>query len=158
MRVIAKVKLQRGNVAFFDPKTRIHLTIDNSVAAINDMMDIKNIKRAVRNGTLILLAGSLVKPKVEKVPEVKSVPVVPEVDKTPVVPAIPKEPEIPVIPPTTVEPQISTVENKEEAVAETEQTVVDGEEETVDEVEDPEEHSSNGKKNRRKNRKDIDKE
>lgn len=60
MKAIAKVRLVRGNVAFFDTRTKIHLTISNPTATIYEDMDVTRIRRAVKNGVLSLVYGTLV--------------------------------------------------------------------------------------------------
>lgn len=60
MKAIATVRLVRGNVAFFDTRTKIHLTISNPIATVYDNMDATRIRRAVKKGILSLVSGSLV--------------------------------------------------------------------------------------------------
>ena len=56
---MAIVRLARGEVGFFDPLTRIHLNISSPQAVITPGMNVKNIKRSVRSGRLLLISGSL---------------------------------------------------------------------------------------------------
>lgn len=52
------VRLAYGHGAYFDPLTRLHLTApDRMQAEISENLDLSNIERAVRAGTLVDPAG-----------------------------------------------------------------------------------------------------
>lgn len=57
--VIARVRLAKGRVGYFDDLTRIHLTVSNPEKPVFAGMNTANIKRAVRSGVLRLVTGSL---------------------------------------------------------------------------------------------------
>ena len=57
--VIARVRLAKGRVGYFDELTRIHLTVSNPEKPVFAGMNTANIKRAVRSGVLRLVYGSL---------------------------------------------------------------------------------------------------
>lgn len=56
---IAIVKLGHGEIGYFDKLTRIRLTRKAPYGRIYDDMDIKNIRRSVKVGRLILVNGML---------------------------------------------------------------------------------------------------
>lgn len=58
-KIIAEVKLGIGQVAYFDDKTNIHLTLRKPNDYIYEHMDFSNIKKAIANKILILENGSL---------------------------------------------------------------------------------------------------
>lgn len=57
--VIATIKLAPGRVGFFDPLSRIHLTITNPTAHVHSGTNCAALRRNVRNGVLRLVDGSL---------------------------------------------------------------------------------------------------
>jgi hypothetical protein len=57
--VIAVVRLAPGRVGYFDDITRIHLTIANPEKPVIEGMNVTNLKRAVRGGSIKVVAGSL---------------------------------------------------------------------------------------------------
>lgn len=59
MKVIGKVKLARGEVAFYDEASKIHLTLSNPVAEIYDFTNTAAIKRAIKYRRLVLIEGTL---------------------------------------------------------------------------------------------------
>lgn len=58
-RLIAKIKLAKGEVGYFDELTRIHLTLGRPTANIYDYMNTSRLRRSVTSKVLILTAGSL---------------------------------------------------------------------------------------------------
>ena len=76
-KIIAIVRLARGEAAFYDEFTNIHLTLSNPEAAITNTMNTVRIKRAVENRVLRLVAGSFtVKEEKEEPKIVEEAPVV----------------------------------------------------------------------------------
>ena len=65
MAIIATVKLEQGEVGFYDPLTRMHLTIAKPLSPVYDHWDLKTIRSAVHNRRLRLINGTLT---VDKVP------------------------------------------------------------------------------------------
>lgn len=57
--VIAKIKLNPGNVGWFDELNHIHLTFANPTKEITSDMVLTNIKRGIAYGTICLVEGSL---------------------------------------------------------------------------------------------------
>lgn len=77
MNIIAIVKLGIGRAGYFDPISRVHLTIKNSTATIYDTMNTTGLQKALKSGTINLVSGSLtpetvliLKQKEEKVEKV----------------------------------------------------------------------------------------
>lgn len=64
-KIIAIVRLARGESAWYDEFTNIHLTLSHPQENIIEGMNLVRIKRAVKNNVLTLVAGSL-EEKVEK--------------------------------------------------------------------------------------------
>lgn len=58
MELLGTVKLTPGQVAFFDPKTKMHLTVASPFGRIYNGMNTVNIQRSVRSGRLMLVSGS----------------------------------------------------------------------------------------------------
>lgn len=58
-RLIAKIKLAKGEVGYFDELTRIHLTLGRPTANVYDYMNASRLRRSVTSKVLILTAGSL---------------------------------------------------------------------------------------------------
>lgn len=91
--VIAKIMIAPGNVGWFDPLTRIHLTLKHKTSDVYDYQNTTNIKKAVAYGTVKLVYGTLdpvveqlVEPEVVKAkPEKKQKPEVVEVKQEEVV-------------------------------------------------------------------------
>lgn len=83
VNVIAKVRLASGRIGFFDEATRIHLSVSRPEASIHAGMNTANIKRAVQQKVLHLVAGSLeVGPKtVDRDMQIKSTVRHPETKK-----------------------------------------------------------------------------
>lgn len=57
--VIAIVRLAHGRVGYFDEITRIHLTIAAPEKPVIEGMNVSNLKRAVRGGSIKVVSGSL---------------------------------------------------------------------------------------------------
>lgn len=57
--VIAVIELAAGRVAYFDPVSRIHLTLGRKKAEIYSYMNTTELKKAVKNGALKIYSGSL---------------------------------------------------------------------------------------------------
>lgn len=57
-KVIAVVRLAPGQVAFFDEKTSLHLTMSNPIGNVLDYFETTRIRRAVNNKILNLVQGS----------------------------------------------------------------------------------------------------
>lgn len=60
--VIAKVRLARGRVGFYDDASRLHLTITKPDDLVHDYMNTKGLRQAVSNGSIILVSGSFTLP------------------------------------------------------------------------------------------------
>lgn len=58
-RIIAKIRLAKGEVAFYDELSRIHLTLSRPTADVYDYMNTAALRRAVMNKRIILVAGTL---------------------------------------------------------------------------------------------------
>lgn len=56
---IATIRLERGNVGWFDPLTNIHLTIRKPDAYVFEGMNTTNIRKGIQHKTIILMDGSL---------------------------------------------------------------------------------------------------
>jgi hypothetical protein len=70
-KVIAVVRLAPGQVAFYDEKTGMHLTMGNPMKDVLDYMDTTRIKRAVKNKVLTLVHGGFA--DIIDEPEIKEV-------------------------------------------------------------------------------------
>lgn len=82
-KIIAIVRLARGEAAFYDEFTNIHLTLSNPEAAITNTMNTVRIKRAVENRVLRLVAGSFtVKEEKEEPKIVEEAPEAPKQEET----------------------------------------------------------------------------
>lgn len=57
--IIATIKLGRGQVGFYDPISRIHLTLAKPDATVYSGTNCAALRRAVKNGTLIVTSGTL---------------------------------------------------------------------------------------------------
>lgn len=58
-RIIAKIRLAKGEVAFYDELSRIHLTLSRPTADVYDYMNAAVLRRAIMNKRIILVAGTL---------------------------------------------------------------------------------------------------
>lgn len=120
MKVIGKVKLARGEVAFYDEASRIHLTLSNPVAEIYDFTNTAAIKRAIKYRRLVLIEGTLsLDTEVRKIDRSNKINV--EVYEKPVKKAkeqpakVKEEPKVEVI---KEEPKIEAIEEAVEEVIE----------------------------------------
>lgn len=59
MQILGIVRLAPGQVGYFDDLTRIHLTLANPEKPVIAGMNTTNLRRAVGNGSLKLVSGSL---------------------------------------------------------------------------------------------------
>ena len=57
-RIIAKIRLAKGEVAFYDELSRIHLTLSRPTADVYDYMNTAALRRAVMNKRITLVAGT----------------------------------------------------------------------------------------------------
>ncbi len=57
--MIAKICLERGNVGFYDPLSRIHLSLGKETTVVFAGTNCAGLRRAVRNGTIRVIEGSL---------------------------------------------------------------------------------------------------
>ena len=57
--VIAKLRLERGRAAYYDPYSGLHFTINDPIKEVHDYMNLKGIKRNLKNKVIELIAGSL---------------------------------------------------------------------------------------------------
>jgi hypothetical protein len=81
MKAIGTIRLAPGNVGYFDPITRIHLTISNPEKPVLDTMNTEGLKQAVRSGSIKLISGTL-SPEVNS-PVIEKVTVEePQIEKT----------------------------------------------------------------------------
>ena len=59
MEPIAKICLAPGNIGFYDPLSRIHLTLGAPTAYVPSGTNCASLRRNVRNGVIRLLEGTL---------------------------------------------------------------------------------------------------
>lgn len=59
MQTIAKIKLAAGSVGWYEPLSRIHLTLSNPIAEIKAGTKLEGIRKSLSYGTIILLEGSI---------------------------------------------------------------------------------------------------
>lgn len=60
MRIqIAQIKMKPGNVGWYDPLSKISLSIGSPVGTVYSDMNLQTIKRGIKFGTIELLSGSL---------------------------------------------------------------------------------------------------
>lgn len=59
---IGIVRLGKGEVSYYDPLSKVHLTLHHPTADIYNYMNTARLKRAVRNRTIQLVAGTLATP------------------------------------------------------------------------------------------------
>ena len=132
---IATIKLAEGQVGFYDPLSRIHLTIGNPIAYVHSGTNCAQLRRSVKSGRIRLLDGTLgaeVAPfKVVKVgnkyklasnKEEEMKPIVADAVVAPAVQEIAPEPVVeqapePVVEEKVEEPAVETV-SEEESVKE----------------------------------------
>ena len=57
--IIGVVGLARGNVAFYDPITKIHLTLAQPQACVWNYMNTIGLKKAVRGKAIVIVSGYL---------------------------------------------------------------------------------------------------
>ena len=60
--VIAIIKLAKGRVGYYDPLSRIHLTLGNPVKAVTKFMNTTNLITAARDKSIELVEGTLIVP------------------------------------------------------------------------------------------------
>ena len=58
-KITATIKLVPGNRGFFDPLTGIKLNVSNSIGYIYEDYDISNIRKAIKEGKIKIVGGSL---------------------------------------------------------------------------------------------------
>ncbi len=58
-KITASIKLAPGNRGFFDPITGINLNLSNSIGYIYEDDDIANIRKAIREGKILIVGGQL---------------------------------------------------------------------------------------------------
>lgn len=117
--IIAVVELAAGRVAFFDPISRVHLTLSNKQSVIYSHINTTAIKRAVKNGTLKLVQGSLeVEAPVQEKPKAKTAPA--EVTPQPLIEVKEEIQSVDQVVEETIEEAVQEV--KQEVVEETEAT------------------------------------
>nr|DAX45879.1 MAG TPA: hypothetical protein [Caudoviricetes sp.] len=59
MDILARIKLAPGRVGFYDPLSRIHLTLGRPHANVISGTNCANLRRNVKTGVLLLLDGTL---------------------------------------------------------------------------------------------------
>ena len=59
MEPIAKICLAPGNIGFYDPLSRIHLTLGSPTAYVPSGTNCASLRRNVRNGVIRLIEGTL---------------------------------------------------------------------------------------------------
>lgn len=57
--IMATVKLARGQIAFFDDLTRIHLTVSHNIAPVYAGMNTSRLRTALTSGRIELASGTL---------------------------------------------------------------------------------------------------
>lgn len=112
-KIIASVKLAPGNRGYFDPLTGINLSLSNNIGYIREDDEVKNIRKAIKEGKIKIVGGQLppaiIKPVVKKEQVIK--PVKKEKKKAKPEPKKEKKQEVKVEP---VASEIKPVEKKEE--------------------------------------------
>ena len=58
-KITATIKLVPGNRGFFDPLTGIKLNVSNSIGYIYEDYDVSNIRKAIKEGKIKIVGGSL---------------------------------------------------------------------------------------------------
>lgn len=58
-KTIAQIRLSRREIAYFDPITRIHLTINNPIAFVTSEMNVSNLKQALKYKVIQIVEGDL---------------------------------------------------------------------------------------------------
>lgn len=58
-KITASIKLAPGNRGFFDPITGINLNLSNSIGYIYKDDDTANIRKAIREGKILIVGGQL---------------------------------------------------------------------------------------------------
>ena len=58
-KITATIKLVPGNRGFFDPLTGIKLNVSNSIGYIYEDYNISNIRKAIKEGKIKIVGGSL---------------------------------------------------------------------------------------------------
>lgn len=58
-KITASIKLAPGNRGFFDPITGINLNLSNSIGYIHEDDDTANIRKAIREGKILIVGGQL---------------------------------------------------------------------------------------------------
>lgn len=59
MHTIAKIKLAAGHVGWYEPLSRIHLTLSNPIAEITAGTKLEGIRTSLSYGTIVLIEGSI---------------------------------------------------------------------------------------------------
>ncbi|MGM9543925.1 MAG: hypothetical protein ACI3T9_02970 [Romboutsia timonensis] len=82
-KIITSVKLAPGNRGYFDPLTGMNLSISNNIGYVREDDNIDNIRKAIKEGKILIVGGQLPpaitiepvkeqsKPEIPKVKEVK---------------------------------------------------------------------------------------
>jgi len=127
--IIGKVRLARGNVGYFDDLTRIYLTLASPEKPVFSGMNTKNLKHAVKTGTLQLVWGTL--DATDSVVKEKFAPIVPKQVETVVEPIVEQ-----VVVEQPVETELPAVEDiiEDETIPE---ELTDSEEEGIIEITKP---------------------
>lgn len=58
-KIIAVVKLSRNKIGYYDPLTRIHLTIADPTAEVTSDLNVSNLKEALKYGVIQVTKGDL---------------------------------------------------------------------------------------------------
>lgn len=58
-KIIAVVKLSRNKIGYYDPLTRIHLTIADPTAEVASDLNVSNLKEALKYGVIQVIKGDL---------------------------------------------------------------------------------------------------
>lgn len=79
-KVIAVVKLVRGNRGYFDPLTGMNLSVSNNIGYVREDDDTTNIRKAIRDRKIQIVGGQLpptvdIKPKPVKEKKEKQEPI-----------------------------------------------------------------------------------
>ena len=58
-KIVAVVKLVRGNRGYFDPSTGINLSVSNNIGYVREDDDTTNIRKAIRDRKIQIVGGQL---------------------------------------------------------------------------------------------------
>lgn len=116
MDVIGKVRLARGEVAFYDDLSRIHLTLSRPTANVLSTMNTASLRRGVQYKRLELIAGTLLPMSVREEEKVEEINKIVINEETPVEAAIEEkvDPETEVVE-EVVEEKIEEKETKKQS-------------------------------------------